>query len=258
MEITKYANDALESVKQTGFLNEKDWTDIRKMQNELQDTFEKRQIWRTETEMRVSVLNDLHFSTPAAKYWQCVREQGVFFENLVTLSFEYKRNEVQIKRLEYRIEQLINVVDYEEKLKDEDLKIDLEECLFKRKNMEVAARDRVREIRLWSQIKDELTKQDPNFDTNNVDTHQLISYAYSFANDAARVNENTPPADRINLEGKLLTTIKELETRGLLNEKSLGLEYLKFIGKMGFVHNKQDEIERTQSPKVLQFDKSKE
>ena len=236
MEIIKYANDALKSVEQTGFLNEQDWSDLMGMQDELQDTFNKRQIWRTETEMRVSVLNDLHFSTPAAKYWQCVREQGVFFENLVTLTFEYKRNEVEIKRVQRKIEKETDDLELE------DLKINLEECLFKRKNMEVAARDRVREIRLWSKIKTEL--DNGSFDTKDVDNHQLVSYAYSFANDAMRVNENTPPADRRNLEGKLISVIRELENRNMLNEQTLGKDYLEHVAAMGLVHKKEETAEK--------------
>jgi len=47
--------------------------------------------------MRFSVLNDMKYPTPASKYWQCVREQNVYLENLMTLSFEYRRNEVKIK-----------------------------------------------------------------------------------------------------------------------------------------------------------------
>jgi len=247
MEITKYANDALESVQQTGFLNEDDWSDMIKMQTELQDTFEKRQIWRTETEMRISVLNDLHFPTPASKYWQCVREQGVFFENLAALAFDYRRNDIKIKRIEKEIEVLKCDIEktlsdtWKKELRLEEKQVDLEEARFKRTNMQVAAKDRVREIRLWSKIKDEMVTQDPNFDTKNVDSHQLISYAHSFANDAARVNENTPPADRINLEGKLLSAIRELELRGMLNPETVGVGYLEFVEKLGFIHRNEPE-----------------
>ena len=57
-------------------------------------------MFRTQTEMEFSVLNDAKYPTNAAKYWQCVREQNVFLENLMSLSFDYRRNEVKIKRLE--------------------------------------------------------------------------------------------------------------------------------------------------------------
>ena len=51
--------------KQNFFLSE--------LKEELQDTIQKVQKYRTETEMRVSVLNDASHPTPASKYWQCVR-----------------------------------------------------------------------------------------------------------------------------------------------------------------------------------------
>ena len=51
-----------------------------------------------------SVLNDAKYPTKAAKYWQCVREQNVFLENLMSLSFDYRRTEVKIKRLQEKLD----------------------------------------------------------------------------------------------------------------------------------------------------------
>ena len=82
--------------KDNGFIN--------KIKNELNDTMSKRQMFRTETEMRFSVLNDGKHPTKASKYWQSVREQGVFIENLHTLSFEYRRNLVKLKKKEKQLE----------------------------------------------------------------------------------------------------------------------------------------------------------
>jgi hypothetical protein len=64
---------------------------FKAMVSELRDTWTKKQIFRTETEARISVLQDMKYPTKAAKYWQCVREQNVFLENLMSLSFEYRR-----------------------------------------------------------------------------------------------------------------------------------------------------------------------
>jgi hypothetical protein len=46
--------------------------------------------------MEVSVLDDVHFPTPDAKYWQSVREQSVHFSELIRLSFDYRRLLVDI------------------------------------------------------------------------------------------------------------------------------------------------------------------
>ena len=55
-------------------LNEEDANTILSIRDELVDNWQKKQIFRTETEMRVSVLNDAKHPTNASKYWQSVRE----------------------------------------------------------------------------------------------------------------------------------------------------------------------------------------
>jgi len=78
-------------------LDPEDVSIFKEMTGELRDTWTKKQMFRTQTEMEFSVLNDAKYPTKAAKYWQCVREQNVFLENLMSLSFEYRRNEVRLK-----------------------------------------------------------------------------------------------------------------------------------------------------------------
>ena len=52
-------------------------TKFKELTNELRDTWTKKQMFRTKTEMEFSVLNDAKYPTNAAKYWQCVREQNL-------------------------------------------------------------------------------------------------------------------------------------------------------------------------------------
>ena len=151
-----YSKKSLESIQASNFLTKEDLQAMKQMQIELQDTFEKKQIWRTETEIEISVLNDISFPTKAAKYWQCIREQSVFFENLVTLSFEYRRILLKIARLK---EELKNTEDQFDR---EEIIIDIEEAEFGKKNMEVQAKDRARELKIWSKKKAELN--DGSFD----------------------------------------------------------------------------------------------
>ena len=81
-------------------LDEKEKTEIIKLTEELKDAWNKRQVFRTETEMRFSVLNDGNFPTPASKYWQCVREQTMMLDNLIGLSFEMRRNLLKKKNID--------------------------------------------------------------------------------------------------------------------------------------------------------------
>ena len=56
-------------------LDKSEASEFKKMVPELQDTWIKKQMFRTETEMRFSVLSDNKYGTNAAKYWQSVRNK---------------------------------------------------------------------------------------------------------------------------------------------------------------------------------------
>ena len=184
-------------------LDPEDVSVFKEMTGELRDTWTKKQMFRTQTEMEFSVLNDAKYPTKAAKYWQCVREQNVFLENLMSLSFEYRRNEVKIKRLEKKLE------DETDELKVELAQIDLDEKRYTKASMQLTARDRMREIKLWSHYKDKY--DDGSFDTKNVDTHQLESYHLIMKNKAETLTQGSSQPEVFNVLGQLqsIERIKE-------------------------------------------------
>ena len=153
-DIKKYTKLGVTKLRDVSILEVDDMKSVSKLTKELQRVFEVRQMWRTETEMRYSVLNDVSFPTLAAKYWQCVREQNVFWENLVQLSCNYQKANAQ------------------RKIKDAEIK----QMQFGLMNMRLQGHDRVREIKLWEKIKNELTAKG-DFDINDVNKHQAESYA---------------------------------------------------------------------------------
>jgi len=184
-------------------LDPNDVKEFKEMTSELRDTWTKKQVFRTETEMRMSVLQDAKYPTKASKYWQCVREQNVFLENLMSLSFEYRRNEVKIKKLEKKLE------DETDELKIELAQIDLDEKRYGKASMQLTARDRMREIKLWSHYKDKY--DDGSFDTKNVDTHQLESYHLVMKNKAETLTQGSSQPEVFNVLGQLqsIERIKE-------------------------------------------------
>jgi len=162
---------------------------------ELKDTWTKKQMFRTETEMQFSVLNDAKYPTKAAKYWQCVREQNVFLENLMTLSFDYRRAEVKQKRMQEKLDK------EEDPLKKELLQIDIDEKVYSKASMQLVARDRMREIKLWSKFKKKF--DDGSFDTKNVNTHQLNSYHLTMKNKAETLTSGSSQPEVFNVLGQL-------------------------------------------------------
>ena len=178
-------------------LDPNDVTDFKGMVDELRDTWTKKQVFRTETEMRFSVLNDMKYPTKASKYWQCVREQNVYLENLMSLSFDARRNEVKLKRLKQKLEKETD------ELKKELLQIDIDEKTYSVANMQLVARDRMREIKLWSVLKKEFN--DGSFDDKDVNTHQLDSYHLIMKNKAETLTSGSSQPEVFNVLGQLQT-----------------------------------------------------
>ena len=176
-------------------LEPEDVSTFKAMTEELRDTWTKKQMFRTETEMSFSVLNDAKYPTKAAKYWQCVREQNVFLENLMSLSFDFRRTEVKIKRLQEKLD------NEENELKKELLQIDIDEKVYGKASMQLVARDRMREIKLWSKFKKQF--DDGSFDTKNVNTHQLDSYHLTMKNKAETLTQGSSQPEVFNVLGQL-------------------------------------------------------
>jgi len=143
------------------------------------------------------VLQDAKYPTKAAKYWQCVREQNVFLENLMSLSFDARRNEVKLKKLKQKLE------TEQDELKRELLQIDIDEKTYSVANMQLVARDRMREIKLWSALKKEF--DDGSFDTQDVNRHQLESYHQIMKNKAETLTSGSSQPEVFNVLGQLQT-----------------------------------------------------
>ena len=178
-------------------LDAEDVSKFRELTSELRDTWTKKQVFRTETEMRMSVLQDAKYPTKASKYWQCVREQNVFLENLMNLSFDARRNEVKLKKLKQKLE------TEKDPIKLELLQIDIDEKTYSVANMQLVARDRMREIKLWSALKKEF--DDGSFNTKDVNRHQLDSYHLVMKNKAETLTSGSSQPEVFNVLGQLQT-----------------------------------------------------
>ena len=196
-----------EEIHLNNLLETEDLKSFKSMVEELRDTWTKKQIFRTETEMKVAVLDDGRYPTRASKYWQCVREQNVFLENLMSLSFDYRRNEAKIKQLEKKLE--TETDEYKREL----YQIDLDEKIYGKANMELVARDRLREIKLWSKFKAEY--DDGSFDTKNVNTHQFESLAQIMEHKKNSITPGSSQAEVFNVLSQV-DTIDRIKKEKLL------------------------------------------
>jgi len=203
-------------------LEKEDLSTFKGMVDELRDTWTKKQMFRTETEARFSVLQDNRYPTRAAKYWQCVREQSTYLDNLMSLSFDYRRNDAKIKWLEGKIDK------EQDEYKLTKYQIDLDECRFGKASMEKVAKHRMREIKMWSQLKKEFN--DGSFNDKDVNQHQLESYHKMYAGKAKTITNTTPEAEVFNIIGQL-RSLERIKQTGELENKTEKKEELPQYGK---------------------------
>ena len=199
---SKYLSDILDI---------EDVKEFKSLIPELKDTWKKKQVFRTETEMRFSVLSENKYQTRAAKYWQCVREQNTHFENLMHLSFDARKNDVEIDKLKEKITKEKN------KLDKQLLQIELEEKIYGKAGMELVAKHRMREVATWSKLKKEF--HDGSFDDKDVNTHQAHSYKLRLEHQKATLTPGSSQPEVFNVLGQLDTLNRVMRDGELLPNK---------------------------------------
>ena len=109
----------------------------------------------------------------------------------MTLSFDYRRNEAKIKWLEKKTE------SEQDEYKLTKYQIDLDEAKFGKASMEKTAKHRMREIKMWSNLK--LEFNDGSFNDKDVNQHQLESYGMQYHEKAKSLNANSSEAEVFNM-----------------------------------------------------------
>jgi hypothetical protein len=188
-------------------LNEEDGLAIVAMKESLADTWNIKQIFRTDTEMRVSVLNDNSFPDNSSKYWQVVREQNMQFEQVMLASFSMRR--LQLNQLE-----ITDKMEGATGIELARLQIDLDENLFAIANLTQQIKDRVRELKLWETLKQELN--DGTFNTKDVIANQMDSLEKQLTNRMMHLTPGTDPNEVSNIMGPL-KTLKKYKENHLIN-----------------------------------------
>lgn len=187
-------DNSLAIITDAGLLADGDLGSLVALADELRHNWETAQVFRTPTEMAVSVLNDIKRPTADAKYWQAVREQDVMLTELVNLSYEYRKTLVQIKRLQRSLE------GEDDELEREALRLEIEQQEWISAQMRRTAHHRAREINEWSRIKEQLVP-DMKYGTEDVNAHQLEALRLRLDATEALSGNQASVAEAINIAG---------------------------------------------------------
>ena len=206
--MTDLSASGMAQIKQSLVLESEDLQRLQDLVPELKQAVATRTMFRTPTEARFSVLNDLKHPTPAAKYHQAKLEQVVMFGNLMTLSFDYR-------------EALIDLAEAEEKIKSaqgfelERLKVKRDRLTYKLAWMRSEAKERFREIEMWSRIKAQLESA-ASFDHDNKDTEELQGLAIRYMQELpAALRAGKDVGGAVNIIAQAATMLAECERRSI-------------------------------------------
>lgn len=211
-------DDHLNLIKESAVLDRSNLERLKAMRVELFHTMEKTQMFRTRTEMEVSVLNDIRCPTPASKYWQAMREQNVHFTELIMLSYEYRKLIIECKKIERAIS--TETDNFEKQL----LEVELEKNQFIMFTQQKMAKERLREIANWSQIKEREAEQMGEEELADVDNHQLMSYTKRWIKQSIAMGGGGSPSERQNLLGQLRSGILACIRKGILDQMLKGFD----------------------------------
>ena len=198
----------------TGLLSQKSLNELRELIPSIRHDWDVKPIFRTETEARLCVLNDIHHPTPHAKYWQSVREQQVHFNELVMLVFDYKRKGVEIRKLERKMKGEVDDLELEL------MSIDLDQKRYEIELCDKVARERMRELQQWDKIKKELLSiPDNGIDVDDSEGREhLKSHTIRFIKEWMNSGNITDAGSAQNIIGKARTGIKRCKEVGLWDE----------------------------------------
>ena len=201
-------SDSLTNIEKSCVLANEDLIVLQGLIPEIEQAIQSHTIYRTTTEALFSILNDVKFPTAASKYHQAKREQLVMFENLVGLSFDYRAATIELDEVLLKLSKA-------EGSKLKKLEIKRDRLQFKLMWMRKDGQERIRELKMWSEIKEDLAAS-AEFDLNNKDTDELkaLTLRYLWELPAAcRVGNDVGGA--INIIAQARTMLAECERRNI-------------------------------------------
>jgi len=162
------SDDEFNVLKGLDLVKPEDIDYLQKHGGGFQERFVKRAFFRSDFEMRYGVLSNNEHPTPDSKYWQAIGEQAVHVQEFISIGYEYKKlladieyTQAQIEDFEYQLsndfEHNFERKKIEAKLKKKQ--VQLQEKQFGLVLQRKTAKERIKEIKNWDKIIDELKPQ---------------------------------------------------------------------------------------------------
>jgi hypothetical protein len=228
MDIITFHKDAILSINSTPLFDENEKQSLVAVSKSMEKAHRNSQVFRTDTEARMSVLNDIKFPTPASKYYQSLREMNVHQNELVYLLYDYEDKKQDLKIIEADILELQATLDDDlliparmrTEAKIKKFQIEMQKIHFSLKQIKRTAEGRKLEILQWDKILKELEPVlvDSKIPLDDPDAHQKISYFIRHIRQAQNMNPQVDGVAEVNnLIGQIITNARIMKEEGLVD-----------------------------------------
>ena len=175
-----YANLSIDKINTSDVLSSTDSSFVFSISKEVQRLHETSQKWRSEFIIRNAVLSNSKCPLPSSKFEQASREYLMYFEQLLFHSFDYEKKLIESEKKQLDIDDLGNTK--RDKLNKKLLNLEKLEIDWQLIQIKRDARERVRELRVWSKVIQELIAT-KTFNPDNVESFQKEHWTQRWQND---------------------------------------------------------------------------
>lgn len=153
-------NDAVtsivEAIKHYPILKEEDVHFLQENKAHLAAVMENTHIWRTDIQ-KMSIISDSYHPTLHSKFHQAILEQKVQFEQSLYLAKDFELKKLEIEELECDLEELGD--SKRDDIKSRKIQVEIQFKQFELKNMQIAMKYRMSEVKGWQNIENALLEK---------------------------------------------------------------------------------------------------
>ena len=153
---TKTVFDIVTAVKDLPIMKTEDVNFLVEHSEHLGQVMENTHMWRTDMQKK-SIINDNQHPTLHSKFHQAILEQKVQFDQAMYLAKDFEMKKLEIEELECDLEELGDTK--RDDIKRRRLMLELKFKQYELKNMQIAMKYRMDEVKGWQNIEEDLLQQ---------------------------------------------------------------------------------------------------
>lgn len=153
---TEAVNDIVEVVKNYPIMKENDVKFLQENSAHLAAVVENTHMWRTDSQKK-SIIADTYHPTYHSKFHQSILEQKVQFEQALYLAKDFEMKKLEIEELACDLEELTE--SKRDLIKNKKIQIEIQFKQYELKNMQIAMKYRMDEVKGWQAIQNELLEK---------------------------------------------------------------------------------------------------